>query len=117
MKARIDGKQWVASHMMPDEDANSSYLLIHGENGGEYMNFQLWKRGIELDKKFPINEDNAANLSLEDDAGFWGGKSGEIEITNWMALGWRVHFHTKLQAAAHQNLLRLQMVFSGCLFY
>ena len=88
MKAKIDGKQWIASHMMPDEDVNSSYIRIHGENGGDYMNFQLWKRGIEVGKKFPINEDHAANLSLEDDSGFWGGHSGEIEITKldgkWM---------------------------------
>lgn len=88
MKAKIDGKQWVASHMMPDEDINSSYIRIHGENGGDYMNFQLWKRGIEPGKKFPFSDDHAANLSLEDDAGFWGGTSGEVEITKldgkWM---------------------------------
>lgn len=79
---------WVASHMMPDEDINSSYIRIHGEDGGDYMNFQLWKRGIELGKKFQIDNDNAADLSLKDDAGFWAGKDGEIEITKldgkWM---------------------------------
>lgn len=88
MKAKIDGKQWVASHMMPDEDVHSSYIRIHGENGGDYMNFQLWKRGVEAGKKFPFDNDHAANLSLEEDAGFWGGTSGEIEITKldgkWM---------------------------------
>lgn len=88
MKAKINGKQWVASHMMPDEDANSSYIRIHGENGGDYMNFQLWKRGVELGKKFPFDDDHAANLSLEEDSGFWGGTSGELEITKldgkWM---------------------------------
>ncbi|HET9279895.1 MAG TPA: hypothetical protein VFN95_16985, partial [Flavitalea sp.] len=46
MKAKIDGRQWIASHMMPDEDINSNYIRIHGENGGDYMNFQLWKKGI-----------------------------------------------------------------------
>lgn len=88
MKAKIDGKPWVASHMMPDEDINSSYIRIHGEDGGDYMNFQLWKRGIKLGKKFQIDNDNAADLSLKDDAGFWAGKDGEIEITKldgkWM---------------------------------
>lgn len=88
MKAKINGRQWVASHMMPDEDVNSSYIRIHGENGGDYMNFQLWKRGVELGKKIAFNDDHAANLSLEEDAAFWGGKSGEIEITKldgqWM---------------------------------
>ncbi|MBC7829636.1 MAG: hypothetical protein H7122_17965 [Chitinophagaceae bacterium] len=88
MKAKIDGKNWVASHMMPDEEVNSSYIRIHGENGGDYMNFQLWKRGIESGKKFPFDDEHAANLSLEDDDGFWAGKSGELEITKldgkWM---------------------------------
>ena len=81
MKAKIDGKQWIASHMMPDEDENSSYIRIHGENGEDYMNFQLWKRGIELGKTFPFDEDDASNLSLEGDPSFWSGKSGGIKIT------------------------------------
>lgn len=88
MKAKIEGKQWIASYMIPDEDANSSYIRIHGENGEDYMNFQLWKRGIELGKKFPFDDDHASNLSLEGDPAFWSGKSGEIEITKldgkWM---------------------------------
>lgn len=88
MKARIDGKQWTASHMMPDEDLNSSYIRIHGENGGDYINFQLWKQGVKAGKNFPFDEDHAANLSLEEEAGFWGGTDGQLEITkldgNWM---------------------------------
>ena len=88
MKAKIDGRQWIASHMMPDEDINSNYIRIHGENGGDYMNFQLWKKGIKSGKKFPFDHDHASNLSLEKDAGFWEGTSGEIEITKldgkWM---------------------------------
>ena len=51
MKAKIDGKQWIASHMLPDQDENSSYIIIHGENGEDYMDFQLWKRGIDPGKK------------------------------------------------------------------
>lgn len=88
MKAKIDGKQWEASHMMPDEDASSSYIRIHGENGEDYMNFQLSKRGVELGKKLPFDDEHAANLSLVNDPAFWSGKSGEIEITKldgqWM---------------------------------
>ena len=88
MRAMIDGKLWIASHMMPDKDSSSSYLRIHGENGGDYINFQVWKQGITPGKKFPFDEDHAANLSLEADAGFWGGRSGQLEITKldgeWM---------------------------------
>ena len=31
-------------------------------------------------EKFAFDDERVANLSLEEDAGFWGGKSGEIEI-------------------------------------
>lgn len=81
MKAKIDGRDWSASHMMPDDDVNSSYKMIHGENGGDYINFQLWKRGIEVGKKITFSDDHVANLSLENVSGFFGGKSGEVEIT------------------------------------
>ena len=88
MEAKINGKRWVAILMMPDEEINSSYIRIHGENGGDYMNFQLWKRAIQVGKKYPFDHDHVANLSLEEDAGFWAGTSGEIEITKldgkWM---------------------------------
>ena len=88
MKASIDGKPWIATYMMPDDDVNSSYVRINGENGGDYMNFQLWRKGIEPGKKFSFDQEHAANLSLERDAGFWGGTSGEVEITKldggWM---------------------------------
>lgn len=81
MKATINGKQWIATHMMPDEDANSSYLLIHGVNGEDYMNFQLWKRGIQPGKSVQFSDDHASNLSLESDDGLWSGRSGEVVIT------------------------------------
>jgi len=81
MKARIDGKQWLASHMMPDESASSSYLLIQGENGEADMHFQLWKRGLAPGKVIPFSEDRAASLSIRKDNNFLGGTTGQIEIT------------------------------------
>lgn len=82
MEARIDGKHWSASYMMPETDANSSYKLIHGENGADFINFQLWRDGIKAGEKISFSESNVANLSLArfpDD--YFGGSSGEIEIT------------------------------------
>ena len=87
MKAKIDGKQWIASHMLPDQDENSSYIIIHGENGEDYMDFQLWKRGIDPGKKILFDSDHVANLSLKNDPAFWSGKKGEIEIT-WLDGQW-----------------------------
>ncbi len=81
MKARIDGKQWLASHMMPDESANSSYVLIQGENGEADMHFQLWKRGLATGKIIAFSDDRAASLSIRKDDNFLGGTTGQVEIT------------------------------------
>ncbi|MGZ8538278.1 MAG: DUF6252 family protein [Flavisolibacter sp.] len=81
MKATIDGKEWSASHMMPDDAVSSSYKMIHGADGESYITFQLWKRGVEVGKKIPFSSDNAANLSIEGTSGFFSGQIGEVEIT------------------------------------
>jgi hypothetical protein len=88
MKANIDGKAWSASFMIPDDNASSSYKMIHGENGGDNIHFQIWKRGIEIGKKILFDENHAADLTLESFDGFLAGKSGEIVIVKmddqWM---------------------------------
>jgi hypothetical protein len=81
MTATIDGKKWSASYMMPYTDVNGSYLYIVGENDGDDINFQLWKQGIGVGKKFEFSEDHAANLNLKDVSAFFGGYSGLAEIT------------------------------------
>ena len=81
MTAKIDGKEWSAAAMMPYTDVNGSYLYIVGENDGDDINFQLWKRGIEVGKKTEFSEDHAANLNLKDVSAFFGGYAGFVEIT------------------------------------
>jgi hypothetical protein len=81
MKAKIDGKEWNAAYMMPDESASSSYKTIHGETGETYINFMIWRNGIKLGMTDAFGEGNAPNLSVEGVSGFWGGKSGELKIT------------------------------------
>ena len=53
-----------------------------------YQDFLNDPNSIEPGKKFSFDQEHAANLSLERDAGFWGGTSGEVEITKldggWM---------------------------------
>lgn len=80
MKAKIDGEDWSAKAMMRDDDERSSYKMIHAEGGGDVIKMQLWKRGIEVGKKIPFNEQQPANLFLEDGS-MLGGNSGTIEIT------------------------------------
>lgn len=88
MTAKMDGKDWSASHMMPDESTNSSYIRIYGENGGDNISFQLWKRGLAAGKKVDFSEDHAADLNLKDNPAFFGGRTGYVEITKmddqWM---------------------------------
>ena len=88
MKAKIDGKDWSASYMMPYEDISSSYIYITGENEGDNISFQLWKQGLSVGKKLPFSEDDAANIMLKNVSGYLGGRSGFVEITKmdgkWM---------------------------------
>jgi len=80
MKAKLDGKEWSASHMMPHNDERSSFKMIHAENAGDVIKLQLWKKRIEVGKKVPFSETNMANLFIEGDPNMYGGQSGEIEI-------------------------------------
>lgn len=81
MSARIDGKEWRAAFMLPDENSTGSYKIIHGETGKAYINFMLWRNGIAPGKAELFTEDNVANLSVENVPGFWGGKNGQVRIT------------------------------------
>lgn len=88
MTAKIDGKDWAASHMMPDESTNSSYIRLFGEKGDDNISFQLWKKGLAVGKKIDFSENHAADLNLKDNPAFFGGRTGYVEITKmddqWM---------------------------------
>ncbi|MRG47924.1 hypothetical protein GFS24_22575 [Chitinophaga sp. SYP-B3965] len=79
MSAKIDGKDWTASAMMPVDKSDSR--RIHGEHNGETISFSIWMRGLEPGKHFSFSEDKAADLFTNDDIGMWGGRNGEIVIT------------------------------------
>lgn len=79
MKAKIDGKEWAASAMLPND--NSSSRRIQGENNGEAIGFYIWTRGLEAGKHIAFGESKAADLFTNDDIGIWGGRKGEIVIT------------------------------------
>lgn len=79
MSAKIDGKNWTASAMMPVDKSNSR--RIHGEHNGESISFSIWMRGLESGKHLSFSDDKAADLFTNDDIGMWGGRSGEIVIT------------------------------------
>lgn len=79
MKARIDGKEWKASAMLPNDNSNSR--RIAGENKGESISFSIYMKGLTAGKKIAFSDDHAADLFTNDEVGIWGGRKGEIEIT------------------------------------
>ena len=53
-----------------------------GYQGGSYLGFALNLREVRVGKKIELNEDNAADLSLDGvEGGMWGGRKGEVVIT------------------------------------
>jgi len=79
MSAKIDGKDWTASAMLPIDKSDSR--RIQAENNGESIGFYIWMRGLEAGKHLAFSESSAADLFTNDDVGIWGARSGEIIIT------------------------------------
>jgi len=83
MTAKIDGKDWSASHMIPDLSAESNNKMIRGEKDGDNITFQLWKQGIEVGKKRPFSETNSAGFLLAENPALMSGQSGEVVVTKY----------------------------------
>lgn len=79
MSAKIDGKEWTASAMLPVDKSDSR--RIHGEKNGESIGFSIWMKGLAAGRHLAFSENRAADLLTNDDIGMWGGRSGEIVIT------------------------------------
>lgn len=77
MSATIDGKKWVATKMIPDLSTNSNYKQIHGETPEFTISFQIYKPAAGLKEEF--SEHNGSNLIT--DAGYFGGRKGQMEVT------------------------------------
>ncbi|MDN5284535.1 MAG: hypothetical protein JWR38_809 [Mucilaginibacter sp.] len=82
MKAKINGKDWVADAMMPTEGTDR----ILGYYGKEYISFPYSGRDMVVGKKIRISENWAVDF-VNDDDGICGGTKGEMNITkvddNW----------------------------------
>lgn len=84
MTAKLDGKEWNAASMMPPDAASR----IIGYSGEEYIGLPYDKRYLSEGYKITFTENQAADLSTNDDPGMYGGRKGEMEITkvgdNWV---------------------------------
>lgn len=82
MSATIDGEEWAATHMIPDTDNSSNSKRIFGENSDLSISFSVYMPGLEAGKKREFSDDHVADfIPTEENTGFWGGKTGEMEIT------------------------------------
>ncbi|HYM94132.1 MAG TPA: hypothetical protein VET23_08340 [Chitinophagaceae bacterium] len=83
MKAKINGKEWVANSIISPDAAGR----IVGDNNGESISLPYDRRDIVAGNKTKFGENNAVDLFTNDDVGIWGGRKGEMEITkvdnNW----------------------------------
>ena len=78
MKAKIDGKEWVANRIIHDEDAKT--VTIIGDDNTTLINFLVPLEGLKAGDKIAFNDIHSATLSIEDKATF-AGMQGAITIT------------------------------------
>ena len=76
MKATINGKEWLASEMMPPESPSR----IIGYNNKESISLPYDRRDMVVGNKTNF-KNSAVDIFLNDDVGIWGGHVGEMEIT------------------------------------
>lgn len=88
MRAKIDGKQWVADAM--HEPYNAGRIVGESSDGEKMigLNFYSRAKNYETGMVEKIEEHSAADLRTGDGTGFYGGTHGEIHITrvddNWI---------------------------------
>jgi hypothetical protein len=79
MRAKIDGKNWVADAMMPPDYTGR----IIGCYGKEYISLPYNKdtRSMKVGIKTIFSEEEVVDLATNEVGGMWGGRKGEMEIT------------------------------------
>src|SRR6266700_3365301 len=70
MTVKMNGKEWTATSMMPPEASNR----IIGYNNGEYIGLPYGRSYMVVGKKIAFAEDNAVDLTTNDDVSIWGGR-------------------------------------------
>lgn len=75
MKAKINGKDWQATAMMPPEKPGR----IIGYVDKDYISFPYDRRDIVVGEKTKFGENYGVDLFMMDN--IWGAKTGEMEIT------------------------------------
>lgn len=79
MKAKINGKDWVAKDMLPND--NDDTRRIFGEADGQKISFTIWMQHPKVGRKEIFAEHNVAELFGFEDVAAWDGTKGEAVIT------------------------------------
>jgi hypothetical protein len=79
MTAKINGRDWAATSIMPLEETGR----IIGDNNGEGFGFPYDKRDMVVGEKTKFSHGNAVDLTTYEGKKLmlWGGYEGEMEIT------------------------------------
>lgn len=81
MKAKINGKEWIADAMHPPYSAGKIAGKSSSGNPGIALNFYSRGKNYQVGYTEKISKSNAADLFLDDNVVFYGGYNGEIRIT------------------------------------
>jgi hypothetical protein len=77
MKAKLNGKEWVATAMRSPFDTGR----IIGSKGEESIGLPFSKSSLVAGRTIKFGENKAVDLMTNDDVGIWGGLSGEMTFT------------------------------------
>jgi hypothetical protein len=81
MTAKIDGREWTATALIPDNNASSNTKLVRGQRGKDMIQFQLYKPRNIVGTKVSFGDGNSAGIYIESDPALLSGRRGELEIT------------------------------------
>ena len=81
MKARIDGKEWTADKLIPDESKGSNNYRVTGSANGTSIGFYIYIPHIKVGDVSKFGENNAADFITDDENSFYGGRTGKFTVT------------------------------------
>jgi hypothetical protein len=81
MKAVIDGKQWTADKLIPDNSRGSNDYRVTGSANGTTIGFNVYIPHIKVGDIAKFGENNAADFITDDENSFYGGRTGKFVVT------------------------------------
>ena len=104
MTAKIDGRDWKATSLMSPEAAGR-YIGYYKD---EYIGLPRFEQKYaQLGKKIIFKEGNAVDLSVSGDDNFYGGYSGEMEITKLNGDWLEAKFHFTATSHGSDRTIRV----------